>query len=123
VTPRYARTHVRTRSRFVSTALTIVNTVSTRAGPAVGRAISPARRDSIAEQDVWPLLKGSAINWQMWVLQWGRDHYVQAIRQFVETLDSQCLEKVRALNRASQSTAPDRWRSYTRFTRSRTWIC
>lgn len=69
------------------------------------------------------MLDGYERSHMTWTANWGRQRYEQAIREMVGRIDSQCLDKQRALNRlfASQDTA--RFAAYKSLIDSKTWIC
>jgi hypothetical protein len=59
----------------------------------------------------------------MWVVNWGRQRYEQAIRELVREIDAGCFDKVRAATRAFQSKESDRFEKYNAYERSRSWLC
>lgn len=79
-------------------------------------------RDSLTNI-VWQVMKGRELVHMTWVVQWGRNRYEQATREFVRTLDAGCFDRIRALNRAVYKGGPDQFSAYAAFVRSRRWIC
>src|SRR5258708_30050380 len=62
-------------------------------------AAASARRDS-AEQLIYATLRLYERTVDTWVVEWGRQTYEQAIREFVRAIDVRCFEPKRRVQRA-----------------------
>ena len=81
------------------------------------------RADSVAQNVVWPLLQGYETTHGTWVVEWGRERYEQAIREFVRQLDTECFERGRAYARAFASTDTATSSAIVRMIDNRRWLC
>ena len=89
---------------------------------AVPKATYQARVDSAAAF-INQLLDGYERTHMTWTANWGRQRYEQAVRELVGRIDSQCLDKQRALNRLLASQDTSRFTTYRSLVDARPWIC
>lgn len=90
--------------------------------PSLPRATHQARLDS-ATALISMALSEYENSHMTWTATWGSNRYEQAVREFVGTINSQCLEKKRAFGRMMASRDTSRFTTYNRLVKSQTWLC
>ncbi|MGH8542113.1 MAG: hypothetical protein ACREX3_00360 [Gammaproteobacteria bacterium] len=88
--------------------------------PAISRE---QRADSVGREVVWPILRRFEETHRTWVVNWGRERYEQAAREFVRRIDVDCFERARAIERAMATPDSSRLTAIMDIINKRSWMC